>query len=51
MLIKSSYIHGKVCIVDDRVVICGSSNINDRVRILLLIMVAELTFLVTIGDS
>ena len=25
------YIHGKVCIVDDRTVICGSSNINDRV--------------------
>ncbi|MCJ1309567.1 hypothetical protein MMC25_003227 [Agyrium rufum] len=24
------YIHGKVCIVDDRTVICGSSNINDR---------------------
>ncbi|MCJ1232521.1 hypothetical protein MMC14_000474 [Varicellaria rhodocarpa] len=24
------YIHGKVCIVDDRVAICGSSNINDR---------------------
>lgn len=24
------YIHGKVCIVDDRIVICGSSNINDR---------------------
>lgn len=26
------YIHGKVCIVDDRVAICGSANINDRVR-------------------
>ena len=25
------YIHGKACIVDDRIVICGSSNINDRV--------------------
>ncbi|QKX59832.1 uncharacterized protein TRUGW13939_06974 [Talaromyces rugulosus] len=24
------YIHGKVCIVDDRTVICGSANINDR---------------------
>ncbi|BDD59293.1 hypothetical protein MAP00_004509 [Monascus purpureus] len=24
------YIHGKLCIVDDRVVICGSVNINDR---------------------
>ncbi|KAG9563314.1 phospholipase D/nuclease, partial [Aureobasidium melanogenum] len=24
------YVHGKVCIVDDRIVICGSSNINDR---------------------
>ncbi|KAF2213352.1 hypothetical protein CERZMDRAFT_97009 [Cercospora zeae-maydis SCOH1-5] len=24
------YIHGKVLIVDDRVVLCGSSNINDR---------------------
>ncbi|KAK5112389.1 hypothetical protein LTR62_004352 [Meristemomyces frigidus] len=24
------YIHAKVCIVDDRIVICGSSNINDR---------------------
>jgi phospholipase D1/2 len=26
------YVHGKVCIVDDRVAICGSANINDRVR-------------------
>lgn len=26
------YVHGKVCIADDRVVICGSANINDRVR-------------------
>lgn len=25
------YVHAKVCIVDDRVVICGSANINDRV--------------------
>ena len=25
------YIHAKLCIVDDRIVICGSSNINDRV--------------------
>lgn len=25
------YVHGKVCIVDDRTVICGSANINDRV--------------------
>ena len=25
------YIHAKVCIVDDRFVICGSANINDRV--------------------
>ena len=25
------YIHAKLCIVDDRTVICGSSNINDRV--------------------
>lgn len=25
------YIHGKICIVDDRTVICGSANINDRV--------------------
>ena len=24
------YIHGKLCIVDDKIVICGSSNINDR---------------------
>ncbi|KAL1305379.1 hypothetical protein AAFC00_002273 [Neodothiora populina] len=24
------YIHGKVLIVDDRIVLCGSSNINDR---------------------
>ncbi|OQN95304.1 hypothetical protein B0A48_18461 [Cryoendolithus antarcticus] len=24
------YIHGKLCIVDDRIAICGSSNINDR---------------------
>lgn len=28
------YIHGKLCIVDDRIVICGSSNINDRVYFL-----------------
>ena len=27
------YIHGKVLIADDRIVICGSSNINDRVGI------------------
>ena len=27
------YIHGKVLIVDDKIVICGSSNINDRVNI------------------
>lgn len=25
------YIHGKVCIIDDKLVICGSANINDRV--------------------
>ncbi|OKL62359.1 hypothetical protein UA08_03055 [Talaromyces atroroseus] len=24
------YVHDKVCIVDDRIVICGSANINDR---------------------
>ena len=24
------YIHGKVCIVDDRLVIIGSANINER---------------------
>ncbi|KAI9372639.1 hypothetical protein BJX61DRAFT_431411 [Aspergillus egyptiacus] len=24
------YVHAKVCIVDDKVVICGSANINDR---------------------
>ncbi|KAJ5889022.1 Phospholipase D/Transphosphatidylase [Penicillium taxi] len=24
------YVHGKVCIVDDRIIICGSANINDR---------------------
>jgi hypothetical protein len=24
------YVHAKVCIIDDRTVICGSSNINDR---------------------
>ena len=28
------YIHGKLCIVDDRIAICGSSNINDRVRLI-----------------
>lgn len=27
------YVHGKVCIVDDRTVICGSANINDRVSL------------------
>lgn len=26
------YIHAKLCIVDDKTVICGSANINDRVR-------------------
>jgi phospholipase D1/2 len=31
------YVHGKVCIVDDRIVICGSANINDRVSPLLLL--------------
>ena len=29
------YIHGKLLIVDDRIAICGSSNINDRVCALL----------------
>ena len=29
------YMHAKVCIIDDKYVICGSSNINDRVSILL----------------
>ncbi|KAI9805118.1 MAG: hypothetical protein M1825_000952 [Sarcosagium campestre] len=24
------YIHGKLCIIDDKIAICGSSNINDR---------------------
>ncbi|KAA8611931.1 phospholipase D1 [Pyrenophora tritici-repentis] len=24
------YIHAKLCIIDDRIVLCGSSNINDR---------------------
>jgi phospholipase D1/2 len=32
------YIHGKACIIDDRVVICGSANINDRVRIAILFL-------------
>lgn len=27
------YVHGKVCIVDDRIAICGSANINDRVSL------------------
>ncbi|CAG7970420.1 unnamed protein product, partial [Penicillium nalgiovense] len=27
------YVHGKVCIVDDRTIICGSANINDRSQI------------------
>lgn len=25
------YIHDKVCIIDDRIAICGSANLNDRV--------------------
>lgn len=25
------YVHGKLCIIDDKLVICGSANINDRV--------------------
>lgn len=29
------YVHGKVLIADDRVVICGSANINDRVSTLI----------------
>ena len=29
------YIHGKLLIVDDRIAICGSSNINDRVSLFL----------------
>lgn len=29
------YIHGKVCIIDDRTIICGSANINDRVSFLI----------------
>lgn len=37
------YAHGKVCIVDDRVVICGSANINDRVRTLFCCCRSELT--------
>ena len=45
------YIHGKVCIVDDRVVICGSSNINDRVRLHYQSEQYQLTFLVTNGSS
>lgn len=28
------YVHGKTCIVDDRIVICGSANINDRVSLI-----------------
>lgn len=27
------YVHGKVCIVDDRIAICGSANINDRSQV------------------
>ncbi|KAL4927294.1 putative phospholipase PldA [Aspergillus undulatus] len=27
------YVHGKVCIVDDRLAICGSANINDRSQV------------------
>ena len=27
------YVHGKLLIVDDRIAICGSSNINDRSQI------------------
>lgn len=37
------YVHGKVCIVDDRIVICGSANINDRVSSLFLLFVSDLT--------
>lgn len=32
------YVHAKLCIVDDRIVICGSSNINDRVSCIHVIM-------------
>jgi len=32
------YIHGKVLIVDDKTVLCGSSNINDRVSFFFLLL-------------
>lgn len=42
------YIHAKLLIVDDRIAICGSSNINDRVSFILEIqMVSSNLFLVT----
>lgn len=43
------YIHAKICIIDDKIVICGSSNINDRVRYLLKACCALLTFSVPNG--
>lgn len=48
------YIHGKLCIVDDRIAICGSSNINDRVcshRCLVKIRLTGLRFPVPNGHS
>jgi phospholipase D1/2 len=36
------YIHAKVCIIDDRTVICGSSNINDRVNTSVWLSVVDL---------
>lgn len=45
------YIHGKILIVDDKTVLCGSSNINDRVslmsHLLLLFTCADIFFIVT----
>lgn len=38
------YVHGKVCIVDDRIAICGSANINDRVSPLSGIVLSLLLF-------
>jgi phospholipase D1/2 len=45
------YIHGKLLIVDDQIVICGSSNINDRVSMFFRTKWMYLTSVVTIRDS
>ncbi|KAL9114506.1 MAG: hypothetical protein Q9227_001587, partial [Pyrenula ochraceoflavens] len=43
------YIHGKLLIADDKVVICGSSNINDRVNLALSLLLWQLLTLISLN--